>query len=81
MGKGCALIAVIFLIMAFFAAIATIPEHGLYGVGIAALIGYVIYALLIKPIVEDRNKSDKSEWTCPPSNKHNSGTNDNDDDW
>jgi len=79
MGKGCALIVVVFLVIAFFAALATIPEHGVYGVGFAALIGYAIYALLIKPIMDDRKQSNKSEWTRPPSNSTNSKIDDNDD--
>ena len=80
MGKGCALIVVVFLVIAFFAALATIPEHGVYGVGFAALIGYAIYALIIKPIIDDREQSNNSEWTRPTSNPGNSGIND-DDDW
>ena len=60
MAGGCALVVVIFLVLLFISSLATIPETGVYGLGFTVAIGYVIYLLLIKPMIEETNKK-KSE--------------------
>jgi len=54
---GCALYIALLMIVAFFATLSTIPESGMVGFGLAALIGYAIYALIIKPIIEGLNEA------------------------
>jgi len=80
MGRIGAVVFLVLLIMAFLAALATIPEHGIYGVGFAAIIGYAIYVLFIKPFAEVINESKSSEYEHPISNNATS-TIDDDDDW
>jgi len=75
MGVGCALIFIVFLIISFVSSLALIPEHGIYAIGFAALIGYAIYALIIKPIIEDNKSSTSSTSTTstkytPPKYNH-----------
>jgi len=56
MNTGCAIYFVIGMVILFIASLAAIPEGGIYGVGFTALIGYFIYQLIIKPIIEESKK-------------------------
>ena len=51
MKAGCAVIFVIFLVLLFFSALATVPEHGIYALIFAGIIGYLLY-IIFRPVVK-----------------------------
>jgi len=57
MRGGCILVVIVLLVLFFFASLATIPEHGVYGLIIPTIIGIILFNIF-KPstVSDDSNK-------------------------
>jgi hypothetical protein len=69
MRGGCALVVVVFLVLFFFASLATIPEHGLYGLIIPTFIGIILYNIF-KPDSSRDTSNTTSDGTTVTIHSH-----------
>jgi hypothetical protein len=53
MNAVCAFLVIVFLVVAFFASLVTIPVHGIYGLIIPGVIVYLMYILFKDDFLDD----------------------------
>ena len=62
MGNGCALFVVVMLIVLFISSLLSLPESGIHGFALAAFFGFVIFAWIIRPIIQGFKESSSSNY-------------------